>query len=66
VFGLAAFKYDAGDPEAANDYCDQSIDAFQKKVRNERRDRRAARKQLAKILVMPSSGERQMMAGAAH
>jgi hypothetical protein len=25
VFGLAAFKYDAGDPEAANDYCDQSI-----------------------------------------
>jgi len=41
-------------------------DAFQKKVRNERRDRRAARKQLAKMLVMPSSGERQMMAGAAH
>jgi integrase len=31
-------------------------DAFQKKVRNERRDRRAARKQLAKMLVMPSSG----------
>jgi hypothetical protein len=34
-------------------------DAFQKKVRNERRDRRAARKRAARIATTPSIGERQ-------
>jgi len=31
------------------------------KVRNERRDRRAARKRVARVVVMPSSGEGQLV-----
>jgi hypothetical protein len=34
-------------------------DAFQKKVRNERRDRRAARKRVAKTVTRPSIGQPQ-------
>ena len=34
-------------------------DAFQKKVRNERRDRRAARKRVAKAVTRPSIGQPQ-------
>jgi integrase len=41
-------------------------DAFKRKARNERRDRRATRNQVAGVVLMPSVGHRRTTAGAAH
>jgi site-specific recombinase XerD len=39
-------------------------DAFQRKVRNERRDRRATRKQVTRVVRLPTGGESHTTAGA--